>query len=271
MNLIRKYAVFLSLALMSVLLGACNPNVATPAVKCTTAGVCTITVKNEENHPVKYRIDLGYEPQGRPIVEVFRPHPEGAPAYHDYWALNVSNFFSKDGTLATHETITFVTTLPKEFKELPGYSLLQLRVQLDPHGWNTEYGRYYAYTAYVVNGPVDRPVEYELDCSGGTANITIINNGEWGDLNFAAYLNENLDDPWEKFTVKANDRLTITTKPFPADARLLELDVEGHQADTNWDGVPDLLFHESRGMCIPNTPILTLKLPVFTPFNPENR
>ena len=258
--------ILIVLGMLFLLTGCGEPNQASVSVQCGTDGVCNIKIVNLEKHPVDYDFELQYEPQGVAIGESFKPHMENAPIYHDSWVLTMSDIASKRGELAAKEEVEFTTTLPADFKQFAGFSLLRAKLTVAPTGFSTHTGRYFAYSAYIVPGIVDQPVVYSLDCSSGIAKVTITNNGLWGDQTFGVYLDENLETPWEEITVMAGDTISFTTKPFPSGARLMMVDVKDHveKASVYNDNTPKE-FHMSRGYCIPGTPALVLDLPSITP------
>lgn len=232
-----------------LLLSACNPLDVRPQVKCDdNSRVCTVTVTNNENRKVKYSLQVGYEPQGAEITPVYNPLYQNEERF-DHWVRQVAYFFTTGGDLAPHESATFTATMPKEFFNTPGQSLVDAFLQVDPpNGFSSAYGLYHSYATVSVPGNYDRPIRYTIACNRERAEITIINTGKWGDRQIALYLNGDLEKVWQLFTVKAGDTLTFTTDPIPEGTYLIEADVHGHREQVSFGKID---YHGARAYCVP--------------------
>jgi hypothetical protein len=206
-------------------------------------------VKNLEKKEVPYTFRMRYEAQGDRILPFYR-YPDQLLQF-DHWGRNMRQFFEQNGVLAPNQTITIVSSLPDDFSTYPGYSLLEAYVHVaSPSYWTSDDAEYRDYTAIVVPGYNDRPITYKLSCEGTRAEITITNNGEWGDRDVTVYLNEELSAYWQKYHVKSGETISVTTDPFPDGTYLMEIDVYNHQ-DTSYKDAPGKDYHGSRGYCIP--------------------
>lgn len=257
------------LLLLPFLVFACNPFQAAISTECDPMNKeCITTLVNLEDEEVPYQFKMRYEPQGRRILPFFR-YPDQMLQF-DHWGRNMSQFFEQNGVLLPGETITITSTLPDDFDAYPGYSLLEAYVHLDsPSGWTDDDAEYRDYAAIVVPGYVDRPITYNLSCEDGKAEVTITNNGEWGDRDVAVYLNEELYVYWQKYHVKAGETITVTTDPFPVGTYLMEIDVYNHQ-EQSYKDAPGFDYHGSRGYCIPDVPSLYWPATPSLPYNMDN-